>query len=51
MRTTGILSVDGDEITVHSLTPSAKKDLESGEMDRRVSMLEGYVSPGSEGAG
>ena len=43
--------VDGDEITVHSLTPSAKKDLESGEMDRRVSMLEGYVSPGSEGAG
>lgn len=43
--------VDGDEITVHALTPGAKKDLENGEMGRRVSLLEGDVSPGTKGAG
>ena len=43
--------IDGDEITVHALTPGAKKDLENGEMGRRVSLLEGDVSPGSGGAG
>ena len=43
--------VDDDEITVHALTRGAKENLESGEMGRRVSMLEGDVSPGTEGAG
>jgi multicomponent Na+:H+ antiporter subunit E len=43
--------VDGDDFTVHSLTPVAKEGLEGGEMDRRVSALEGYVAPGTEGAG
>ena len=43
--------VDGSEITVHSLTPVAKKGLETGEMDQRVSALEGYVKPGTGGAG
>jgi multicomponent Na+:H+ antiporter subunit E len=43
--------VDDDEFTVHSLTPVAKEGLETGDMDRRVSELEGYVAPGTEGAG
>ena len=43
--------VDGSEITVHSLTPVAKEGLETGEMDKRVSALEGYVKPGTGGAG
>ncbi len=43
--------VDGSEITVHSLTPVAKKGLETGEMDQRVSALEGYVKPGTGDAG
>lgn len=43
--------VDEDEFTVHSLTPVAKEGLEGGEMDRRVTELEGYVKPGTEGAG
>ena len=43
--------VDGREFTVHSLTPVAKEGLETGEMDKRVSALEGYVKPGTGGAG
>lgn len=41
--TPGTVSIDiqGDEITVHALTAEAARDLESGEMDRRVSRLEG----------
>ena len=30
-----------DELTIHALTPSAKEGLASGEMDRRVTNLEG----------
>ena len=41
--------IDDDEITVHALTPGTREDLESGEMDRRVSILEGYVSPNTKG--
>ncbi len=41
--TPGTVSIDieGDEITVHALTAEAARDVESGEMDRRVSRLEG----------
>jgi len=35
------LSLDDDELTIHSLTPAAKEGLASGEMDRRVTALEG----------
>ena len=43
--------VDGSEFTVHSLTPVAKEGLETGEMDQRVSAIEGYVKPGTGDAG
>ena len=41
--TPGTVSVDIDEngITVHALTRQAASDLETGEMDRRVTWLEG----------
>ena len=41
--TPGTVSVEteGDEITVHALTRGAAEGVESGEMDRRVSRLEG----------
>jgi multicomponent Na+:H+ antiporter subunit E len=42
---------DGDELTIHSLTPVAREGLEGGEMDRRVTALEGHVAPGTEGVG
>lgn len=42
---------EGDEFTVHALTAGGREDLEAGEMDRRVAALEGYVAPGTEGAG
>jgi len=35
------LDVDGDEITVHALTREAAQGVETGEMDRKVSWLEG----------
>ena len=41
--------VDGDQITVHSLTSDAKNDLESGEMDRRVTSIESSASPRRSG--
>jgi multicomponent Na+:H+ antiporter subunit E len=43
--------IDGDEFTVHSLTPVAMEGLMDGEMDRRVTALEGHVAPGTEGGG
>jgi multicomponent Na+:H+ antiporter subunit E len=42
---------EGDELTVHSLTPGARAGLETGDMDRRVTKLEGEVAPGTEGVG
>ncbi len=42
--------VDGEQITVHSLTSDAKNDLESGEMDRRVTSLESSASPRRNGS-
>ena len=34
------VDIDGDEFVVHALSDAAKGDLESGEMDRRVTALE-----------
>ena len=42
---------DGEDLTIHSLTPGAREGLETGDMDRRVTALEGDVAPGTEGAG
>jgi multicomponent Na+:H+ antiporter subunit E len=41
--TPGTVTVDlsGDELTVHALTREAAEELASGEMDRRVTMVEG----------
>ena len=41
--TPGTVSIDtaGDEITVHALTEEAARAVEAGDMDRRVSRLEG----------
>jgi multicomponent Na+:H+ antiporter subunit E len=41
--TPGTVSIDmeGDEITVHALTEEAARGVQTGEMDRRVSRLEG----------
>ena len=38
------ISVNNDEIEVHALTQEAAKGLEGGEMDRRVSWVEGRKS-------
>lgn len=35
------MSIDGDEILVHSITQEAEADLMSGEMDRRVTRMAG----------
>ena len=35
------IAVDDDELTIHALTPGAVEGLEGGEMDRRVSRIEG----------
>lgn len=42
---------EGEELTIHSLTPGAREGLEAGDMDRRVTKLEGNVAAGTEGAG
>ena len=34
------IAVDGDQLTIHALTPGAVEGLEGGEMDRRVSSVE-----------
>jgi multicomponent Na+:H+ antiporter subunit E len=43
--TPGTVSIDteGDTITVHALTAAAAEGVQSGEMDRRVTRLEGSV--------
>ena len=43
-RSTLTLEVEGDEIEVHALTRESAADLESGEMDRRVTWVEGEES-------
>ena len=35
------MSIDGDEILVHSLTTKGRQDIEAGEMDRRVTRMAG----------
>lgn len=35
------IGLDGDEMTIHALTPGAKEGLATGEMDRRVTLVEG----------
>ena len=35
------VDIDGDEFVVHALSDATKDDLETGEMDRRVTALEG----------
>ena len=37
------VDIDGDEFLVHALSDATKDDLETGEMDRRVTGLEGPV--------
>ena len=36
------IGLDGDELTIHALTPAAREGLASGEMDRRVAAVEGH---------
>ena len=38
------LSIVGDEILIHTLTRQDAETLESGEMDRRVTELEGQLA-------
>ena len=35
------IGLDGNEMTIHALTPGAKDGLATGEMDRRVTAVEG----------
>ena len=35
------IGLDGDELTIHALTPAAREGLATGEMDRRVTDVEG----------
>jgi multicomponent Na+:H+ antiporter subunit E len=44
------LSVDGETLEVHALTPGAAEDLLSGDMDRRVTIVEGLDDPPRETA-
>ena len=43
------IAVLGDTLHVHALTPGAREGLETGEMDRRVTAVEGHAPPGGEG--
>ena len=43
--------VDGDMFLVHALTKGSADGLETGDMDKRVTALEGYVEHGKEGVG
>lgn len=45
------LFVDDDTFVVHALTKGSAEGLETGDMDRRVSALEGHVERGTEGVG
>ena len=40
------IAIDKDIITVHALTRSAAEDLETGEMDRRVTAMEAHPETG-----
>lgn len=35
------IAMSGDELTIHALTPAAREGLGTGEMDRRVTFVEG----------
>ncbi len=43
--TPGTVSIDlqGDTIEIHALTQEAAKTLQTGEMDRRVTDMEGFI--------
>ena len=43
--------VDKDTFLVHALTRGSAEGLKTGEMDRRVTNLEGHVEQGTEGVG
>ena len=43
--------VDGDIFIVHALTEGSAEGLETGDMDKRVTALEGHVQRGAEGVG
>ena len=43
--------VDGDTFLVHALTEGSAEGLETGDMDKRVTALEGDVEHGTEGVG
>ena len=35
------IGMEGDELTIHALTPAAREGLATGDMDRRVTSVEG----------
>ena len=45
------VNVAGKNFLVHALTEGSAKGLEAGDMDKRVTALEGYVEHGTEGVG
>jgi len=45
------LDMDGDVLLVHALSREGAASLEEGEMDRRVTRLEGDLPPGTEARG
>ena len=45
------LYVDGNMFLVHALTPKSAQGLQTGDMDARVTKLEGAVKRGTEGIG
>ena len=45
------VDVDGDMFLVHALTRGSAASLETGDMDKRVTALEGHVERGTEGVG
>ena len=45
------VDVDGDMFLVHALTKGSAAGLETGDMDKRVTALEGHVERGTEGVG
>ena len=45
------VDMDGDMFLVHALTKGSAAGLETGDMDKRVTALEGHVERGTEGVG
>jgi len=45
------LDMDGDELIVHALSKEGAAALATGDMDRRVTALEGDLPPGAESRG